>query len=394
MRVAFSVFGGGHWTGGINYLENLLSAISEQSDCAVHPVLFVGADADPGVIARLSPYLPEPVVISSVWSSGRAIRLARLACAFGLQRDYLAERAYRKAGIELVFQHGAWYGYWFPIPTLGWIADFQHRRLPKMFSYIRFLWREVGYRAWARCATRILVSSQDARHDCEHYYPRSKGRIEVLPFAAKTGPPAGPAELATIRRIYNLPEKFYFLPNQLWKHKNHLRVIEALALVKAHGRRVFVVASGNPSDLRHPDFPKNVLQQIIERDITDHFRFLGMIPYAHVLALMRLTAAVVNPSLSEGWSTTVEEAKAIGTPLILSRLPIHREQVGDAAVYFDPEDSVDIARVLEGQWAELTPGPRPAAEAQAKALHDARRRDFAMAFEAIARRTIGGTGSA
>ena len=88
MKVAFGVFGGGHWTGGINYLENLLSALSEQPDCGVRPVLFVGADADPGVIARLSPYLSEPIVVSSVWSNGWTMRLTRWACAFGLQRDY------------------------------------------------------------------------------------------------------------------------------------------------------------------------------------------------------------------------------------------------------------------------------------------------------------------
>ena len=388
MKVAFGLFGGAHWTGGINYLENLLSALSEQPDCRVRPILFVGADADPAVVARLSPYLSEPVVVSSAWNTNWAMRLARLACAFGLQRDYLAERAFRKARIELVFQHGAWYGYWFPIPTLGWIADFQHRRLPAMFSRTRFLWRDVGYRAWIRCATRILISSQDARRDCEHYYPRSRGRIEVLPFVVRTGPAADAVELVTIRRTYNLPDKFFFLPNQLWKHKNHLRVIAALALIKARGGRVVVIASGNASDLRHPDFPQRVLQQVIKQGIEDRFLFLGMIPYSHVLALMRLAAAVVNPSLCEGWSTTVEEAKTIGAPLILSGLSIHREQAGDASAYFDPEDPIDIARTLEDQWAALAPGPRPEDEERAKALHAARRRDFAMAFEAIARRTI------
>ena len=186
--------------------------------------------------------------------------------------------------------------------------------------------------------------------------------------------PADAAELATIRRTYDLPDKFFFLPNQLWKHKNHLRVIAALSLIKARCGRVVVIASGNASDLRHPDFPQYLLSQVIERDIEDQFLFLGMIPYPHVLALMRLAAAVVNPSLFEGWSTTVEEAKALGAPLILSELPIHREQTGGAAAFFDPRDPADIARVLEEQWAILAPGPRPDSESRAKTLHDARRR--------------------
>ena len=57
-----------------------------------------------------------------------------------------------------------------------------------------------------------------------------------------------------------------------------------------------------------------------------NFIFLGVIPYKDVLGLMRAAVAVINPSVMEGWSTTVEEAKSLGLPLILSDIPVHREQ--------------------------------------------------------------------
>lgn len=388
MRVAFGLFGGAGWTGGINYLENLLSALSEQPECAVRPVLFAGTDAEPQLLARLSPYLSEPPILSPIWNKNRLMRLARLACAFGLQRDFLAERAYRRAGIDMVFQHYAWYGYWFQIPTLGWIADFQHRRVPAMFSKTRYLWRDVGYRVWTRCATRILVSSQDAKHDCESYYPSSRGRTEVLPFAVRLDKSIESIDLAVIRQTYKLPKKFFFLPNQLWKHKNHLGVIAALQQIKARGGQVVIVASGNPSDIRHPEHPQNVLNCIKECGLEDCFMFLGMLPYQHILPLMRISAGVINPSFCEGWSTTVEEAKAIGAPLILSDLPIHREQTGGAAGFFNPADPADISRVLEAEWAKLPSGPRPEIELRAKVLHAQRRKEFSMTFDLIAKRTI------
>ena len=56
MRVAFTLIGGTGWTGGVNYLENLLSAVAEQPDCKVESVLFAGTDTDPKVLARLTPY--------------------------------------------------------------------------------------------------------------------------------------------------------------------------------------------------------------------------------------------------------------------------------------------------------------------------------------------------
>lgn len=388
MRVAFGLFGGDSWTGGINYLENLLSALAEQPTCSVRSLLFTGTDTDPNVLARLAPYLSESPILNPIWNKNRLIRLIRSSCAFGLQRDFLAEKTFRQANIDLVFQHYAWYGYWFQVPTLAWIADFQHRRLPEMFSRTRYYWRDVGYRALSHCATHILVSSQDARQDCERYYPNSKGRTEVLPFSVKLDDSVFGTDLDLIRQIYSLPEKFFFLPNQLWKHKNHLGIIEALRKLKARGGEVIIVASGNPSDLRHPAHPQQILSFIKENKLEDRFIFLGMIPYPHILPLMRLSAGVINPSFCEGWSTTVEEAKAIGAPLILSDLSIHREQAEEVASFFNPGDPTDIARVLEAEWAKLDSGPRPEIEYHARVLHEQRRKEFAMSFNSIATRAI------
>jgi glycosyltransferase involved in cell wall biosynthesis len=68
-----------------------------------------------------------------------------------------------------------------------------------------------------------------------------------------------------------------------------------------------------------------------------------MIPLSHVYALLRASTAVINPSRSEGWSTTVEEAKSFGVPLILSDIAVHREQTGGAARYFGTDDPVALA---------------------------------------------------
>jgi glycosyltransferase involved in cell wall biosynthesis len=71
-----------------------------------------------------------------------------------------------------------------------------------------------------------------------------------------------------------------------------------------------------------------------------------MLPYAEVLALISGCRALINPSLFEGWSTTVEEAKALGAPLVLSDLAVHREQAGESAVYFDPSSAASMAEAL------------------------------------------------
>ena len=71
-----------------------------------------------------------------------------------------------------------------------------------------------------------------------------------------------------------------------------------------------------------------------------------MIPSAHISILMMECSALINPSTFEGWSTTVEEAKAIGVPMVLSRIRVHEEQTNNA-IFFDPQSSDQLAYILE-----------------------------------------------
>jgi glycosyltransferase involved in cell wall biosynthesis len=387
MRVAFTLIGGAGWTGGVNYLENLLSAISAQPSCNIQPVLFVGTDADPKVLERLAPYLAQPPILSKVWNNDKLVCIVRLFFGFCLQRDFFAEHEFRRANVDVVFQHAAWYGCLFGIPTLAWIADFQHRRLPMMFSRTNYYWRDVGYWALSRCATRLMVSSQDAKNDCETFYPKSIGRVDSIPFAVRMSQAVSVVELQEICSFYNLPEKFYFLPNQFWKHKNHLNVIEALNLINKAGSDVVIVASGNPKDGRNPEHPQRILDAVKSYGLEDKFIFLGLIPFQHILPLMRLSAGVLNPSFFEGWSTTVEEAKAVGAPMLLSDLPIHREQADGKTPFFDPNNPEKIAAVIGREWQALSPGPRLDAEQAAVIVNQQHRKQFALAFAALVNKT-------
>jgi glycosyltransferase involved in cell wall biosynthesis len=389
MRVAFTLIGGNSWTGGVNYLETLLSVLSEYPECNVEPVLFSGLDADQAVLARLAPYLVQPPILNRVWDDNKLIRLKRLIYGFGLQRDYLVEREFNQAEIEMVFQHGAWYGCRFSIPTLAWIADFQHRRLPKMFSKLNYYWRDVGYWALSHCATQIMVSSQDARQDCENFYPNSIGKVHAVPFVVKANTELSLNELQQILSVHGLPEKFFFMPNQFWKHKNHINVIEGLNRIKQSGGDIVIAVTGNAIDGRNSTHPQKVLDLVRDYELEDRFIFLGMIPFYHILPLMRLSAGVVNPSFFEGWSTTVEEAKAVGAPLILSNLPIHREQSEGKAIFFEASEPENIAKILEESWSMLIAGPRMNDEYAAIKKNKAQRHRFAMNFGALVALSVG-----
>lgn len=384
MRVAFGIIGGGFWTGGLNYLESLVSAIRDRPSLGVEPILFAGPDADPAILDRLAPFLAEAPHVSSAWRRTGGLRACRRLQGVVLQRDSIAERALRRMSADVVFQHSVWYGLRFRVPTVAWIADFQHVRCPEMFSVANRIKRNFGYRMLSHSADALVFSSLDALNDCRTYFPHATPRAHALPFVPLLGPMASPDSLGALLAKYDLPSKFIFLPNQLWKHKNHLAVVAALERLRTSSDGPVVVACGNPEDYRHPDHPQRVMDAARSPSLGGTFRFLGMIPRADLTGLMRLSAALINPSLLEGWSTTVEEAKWMGVPLLLSDIGVHREQAGSRARFFDPHSPDAIASVLAEAWPQLEAGPRPAQEAQSRVEHTAARGDFAESFARIA----------
>jgi glycosyltransferase involved in cell wall biosynthesis len=90
-----------------------------------------------------------------------------------------------------------------------------------------------------------------------------------------------------------------------------------------------------------------------EEGVGDAYKVLGMVPYADVTALMAHSLAVINPSLFEGWSTSVEEAKAMGKAIVLSRIPVHVEQDPARASFFDPHSVRELADALAKTHDEL-----------------------------------------
>jgi glycosyltransferase involved in cell wall biosynthesis len=123
--------------------------------------------------------------------------------------------------------------------------------------------------------------------------------------------------------------------------------------------------------------------------VEQDYRLLGLIPHEHLGALMRASTALLNPSLFEGWSTTVEEARALGVPLILSDLSVHREQAGDGASYFDRSSAASLAEMLAG-FCPLSSEERNRRRREAAADAESRVSAFAEQFIAIAKRCFAG----
>jgi glycosyltransferase involved in cell wall biosynthesis len=186
---------------------------------------------------------------------------------------------------------------------------------------------------------------------------------------------------------YKFSGNYFLLPNQFWKHKNHQVVIEALGLLKCEDKKVTVLATGNPADYRHPEYFKSLMGRAKKLDVMDSFIFLGLVPASDLAGLMCNSLAIINPSFFEGWSTTVEEAKSLGKPILLSDIPVHREQNPTHGCYFSPNDAQALATLLWEFWNKMDTNEAEVIE-RAWRETDERRFKFARQFQDIVLRTV------
>jgi hypothetical protein len=380
LRVAFTHISRRLWAGGYNYQSNLFAALNRYCPGQIAPVVFAGISDDPAELAALARIPGVELAQSPAFDRRGSTLMAALV--FGLDRAATAE--FRARRIDVVFESARFFGWRLPFPAVAWLPDFQHRRLPQLFSPAARWRRDLGFRAQMASGRSIMLSSESALRDCRALYPDLANDVSVVRFATQPAPDLLTANPPDVLAQYGLPPGYFYLPNQFWRHKNHQVVVDALTILKQRGVGVVVAASGSPNDPREPDYFDDLMRQVEARGLATNFRYLGMIPLDHVYALLRSSTALINPSRFEGWSTTVEEAKSFGVPMILSDLDVHREQTGGTARYF----GVDDPGALADHLSEVSQSAEPAVVRDLLPNLDARVAAFAEDFVRVIQRAM------
>ncbi|GEO09908.1 hypothetical protein SAE01_24040 [Segetibacter aerophilus] len=158
---------------------------------------------------------------------------------------------------------------------------------------------------------------------------------------------------------YDVNEPYFFLANQFYKHKNHILVFEAVKLLREKGIFIKLVCSGKLEDYRNPDYIEQVKTYVIDNNLQNDIKMLGIIPREDQLCLMKNCLAVIQPSKFEGWSTVIEDAKTLQMPILASTFGVHKEQLEDKGLYFDEDSSQSLATLLEGYLNGSVKRPLP-----------------------------------
>lgn len=358
MRIGLRVLSNPAWTGGINYVLNIarmLAALPEGE--RPDEVVFLPWNPAGQVIAEQHAALADRIVPFT--------EAGRLGLDFVYPATQLAEAP-------------------FGAPWAGWIPDWQHIHLPEMFGERELARRLIQYRILAQSLPVAVLSSRMALDDTRALYGDETAELRILHFPAIFEPEVyarSPERIAATRARLGAPERYLVICNQFWLHKNHLVAFEALRHVREDVR---LVMTGEIDDERWPDYAARIRALMADPEVARRVTITGRIDRDDQIDLMLGAEGFLQPSRFEGWSTFVEEARALGKPMLLSDFPVHREQSPPGGVFFDPGDPQALASRLD-DW--FTSPPPATALAEAEARHQAYVLDCARAFMDIARTT-------
>jgi glycosyltransferase involved in cell wall biosynthesis len=277
--------------------------------------------------------------------------------------------------------------------SAAWIPDFQHKYLPQYFTAKEIRERDMAFGLIAKNASTVVLSSKCAAADFKTFYPEAALKAEVLSFRSIPQARWSECNPMDTQKKYCLPDKFFIISNQFWQHKNHLTVFSALKLLKDRALKPVIVCTGHIYDYRQPEYSDTILRTIHQFGLSQQVYLLGLIPRLDQIQLLRRSIAIIQPSLFEGWSTAIEEAKGMGKPAILSDFPVHLEQAPSLGRYFDRTSPESLAQVMADWWQKLSPGPDMEQEAAARKKNIEEVRIFAYKFleiaEAVSKRNKG-----
>jgi len=228
-----------------------------------------------------------------------------------------------------------------------WIPDFQEKYLPHFFSDTQLKEREESHLKIMHSKLPIVFSSQTALDDYNKFYPKNENPKFILQFSTNIGDTYKSISIDALKEHFNIRQPYFIVSNQFWKHKNHMVVIEAAKLLKEAGYIFQVVFTGKEDDFRNPDYIVHIKDYVSKNNLDETIVSLGFIGRDEQLQLMNKSLSIIQPSLFEGWSTVVEDAKALSHNIIISDIPLHNEQIKDNCIFFNPYNAAELMKVME-----------------------------------------------
>ena len=230
------------------------------------------------------------------------------------------------------------------VPFIATVWDLEHRKQPYFpeVSVTGWTWgeREQTFRAVLPRASFIVTGTQVGKEEIVHYYGVNPNNVRVVPFpVARKELREISLDVPVVLEKYRIKGEFLLYPAQFWPHKNHIGLLRALDVLRRRdGLRMNLVLTGSDKGNQH-----YVHDKVREWELADQVFDLGFVSREELNALYEGALALIFPSFFGPDNIPPLEAFALGCPVLASRVAGAEEQLGSAALLFDPTVPTDIA---------------------------------------------------
>lgn len=219
-------------------------------------------------------------------------------------------------------------------------------------------------------SSHIITVSEYSKKDIVGYYHVAPEKITVTYEAAENEhPPCTDEEMTAVKERYGIKKPYILYIGNAYPHKNLEVLLAALKGAKEEAEKKekelpWQLVLVGKKDYFYARLKQDAWAKSIDSDVL----FPGFVPDADLPCLYEGATAYVFPSRYEGFGLPALEAMLHHTPVLAANASCLPEILGDAALYFDPNDISGIIKAVErittdaGLRAEL----RAKGEAQAK----------------------------
>jgi glycosyltransferase involved in cell wall biosynthesis len=348
-------FGGGH-----TFTDDVFQGLQERSaNCAHQFFLLDSSNGNPGrrpsgafPVIRVNPMEGPKASSFGARRVYRAIR-RRVSGSDGqgkLQRQdryrsaLLAELTRNR--VDCALSLVPWE--WSPIlPNILTVWDLEHRRksvFPELGSNGEWEKREERYRARLPRALTVITGTELGKSQIEHFYGVDPEVVKIIPFPTPTfALESAGRSAATLQQLPDdISGEFLFYPAQFWPHKNHVRLLQAVKILRdEHAWEGTLVCVG--SDQGNIEYIKKSAMCL---GIQDKIKILGFVERDQLVTLYRHALALTFLSYLGPDNLPPLEAFALSCPVIASAIEGARESLGEGALYVNPDSAEDIVAAV------------------------------------------------
>ncbi len=345
IRVGFHYnFSKNSWLGGTIYLKNLFEGINSAKNINIKPVIITDFKCTK---SDLFFFKGVEVIRSKLFSRSTFNRIFNKIIIILFGKNIIIQNFLIKNNIH-VLSHFSFLGNKSKIPSIFWQPDFQEVNNPDLISFKRKIFRKINILLISNHANKILLSSNTVKKELKKINFKAYKKVEVIKQVFSNLPNNLFKSSDYLKKKFKINKNYFFLPNHYWTHKNHILVLQSLISLKKKNKlkNIQIVSTGQFNDYRNPNYKNKIIQIIKTHKLENNFKILGIVSHPELMSLMKFSIAVINPSKSEGWSSTVEQAKSLGKLVLLSNLPVHKEQNPNRSFYFNTNDYLALSKKI------------------------------------------------